>query len=77
MRAHLVGPTTSEVRLERDAFDRRFGVQLEGPPRYVDESLLFQLFDSNRVDVTPWSNVVGEDDQLDRLDCLSHLCQEP
>jgi hypothetical protein len=77
MRAHLVGPTTSEIRLERDAFDGRFGVQLEGQPRYVDQTLLFQLFDSNRVDVAPGSNVVGEDDQLDPLDCLSHLCQEP
>ena len=48
-------------------------MQLEGQPRDIDQAFFLQLFDSDRVDVAPGSNVVGEDDQLNRLDCLSHL----
>src|ERR1700694_2825751 len=72
MCAHLFGSAASEVSVKRDALDRRFGMQLEGQPCHVDESLLFQLFDSDRVDVAPGSNVVRENDELDRLGCLIH-----
>jgi hypothetical protein len=47
-------------------------MELERQPGHVDQAFPFQLLDSDRVDVAPGSNVIGEDDQLHRLDCLSH-----
>ena len=47
-------------------------MQLERKPRHVDQAFFLELFDSDRVDVAPGSNVIREDDQLDRLDCISH-----
>jgi hypothetical protein len=55
------------MRLARDAFDRRLRVQLERHPRDPHQPFALQLLDSNRVDVAPGSDVVGEDDQLDRV----------
>jgi hypothetical protein len=46
-------------------------MQLEGGPCNPNQALALQLFDPNRVDVAPGSNVVREDDQVDGL--LSHL----
>jgi hypothetical protein len=65
--AHLIGPSASEIRLERNPLDWSLRVKLEWPPRDADEIFPFQLVDSDRVDVAPGSNVVGKDDQLDRL----------
>jgi hypothetical protein len=48
-------------------------VQLEWQPRHPDKILLLELFDSDRVDVAPGSNVVGEDDEVDRVGCGTHL----
>jgi hypothetical protein len=73
MRANLRGAARPEIRVQRDALDRRLRVQLKGQPRDLDEILLLQLFDSYRVDVAPGSNVVGKQDQLDRLASNSHL----
>ena len=42
-------------------------MKLERPPLDPHEILAFQLLDSDRVDVTPRSNVVGKYDQLDRV----------
>jgi hypothetical protein len=39
----------------------------------VNEAFLLQAVDSNRVDVAPGSNVVGEDNQIRRHDILSHF----
>ena len=39
-------------------------MKLERPPLDAHEILAFQLLDSDRVDVTPGSNVVGKYDQL-------------
>jgi hypothetical protein len=46
-------------------------MQLEGQPRNPNQPLALQLFDSDRVDIAPGSNVVREDDQVDGQ--LSHL----
>jgi hypothetical protein len=46
-------------------------MQLEGGPRDPDQALVLQLFDPNRVDIAPGSNVVREDNQVDGL--VSHL----
>src|ERR1700682_347537 len=73
MRAHLVETATAEIDVHRDALDRRFRVQLKRKPRHPDEILLLQLFNSDRVDVAPGSNVIGEDDELDRFGCVSHV----
>ena len=62
-----------EIGLEGDPLDRRFRMELEWKPRQLNETLLLQLFDSDRVDVAPGSNVVREDDQLDGLGEFSHL----
>src|SRR5690242_16244617 len=71
---HLPRPSTPEINLTRDAFDRSLGVQLERPPGHVHEAIPLELFDPYRVDVAPGSNVVGEDDQLHRIhgDCSKH-----
>ena len=74
---HLFEAAAPEIRVPRNALERRFRVQLERQPRHVDEALLLELVDSDRVDVAPGSNVVGEDDQLDRLDCLRHNLGSP
>src|SRR5215831_20431846 len=42
-------------------------MQLVRQPRDLDPTFSLQALDSNRVDVAPRSNVVGEDHQLDRL----------
>jgi hypothetical protein len=73
MGANLVEAATPEIDVHRDALDGRLGVQLKRQPRHPDEVFLFQLFDSDRVDVAPGSNVVGEDDELDLFGCVSHL----
>src|SRR5712692_4975725 len=67
MRSYSVRPPAAEVCLARDAFRRRLRMQLERQPRQVDQSLALELLDSDRVDVAPGSNVVREDDQVDRL----------
>ena len=61
---HLVRAGSSEIRLARYAFDRRLRMQLEWEPRQVNEAFLLQSLDSDRVDVAPGSNVIGEDDQI-------------
>ena len=42
-------------------------MKLVRPPLDPHEILAFQLLDSDRVDVTPRSNVVGKYDQLNRF----------
>src|SRR5256886_2744716 len=39
-------------------------MELEGQPAHLDQSLLLQPLDSDRVDVAPGSNIVGENQQL-------------
>ena len=39
-------------------------MQLEWEPCQLDEALLLQTLNSDRVDVAPGSNIIGEDDQL-------------
>src|SRR5882672_4006151 len=73
MTANPVGAAPAEIFFQRHALDGSFGVQLERPPRHLHQALSLQLLDSDRVDVAPGSNVVGEDDQLDGLRCFSHL----
>jgi hypothetical protein len=73
MTAYPVRATAAEIFFQRHALDGSFGVQLERPPRHLHQALSLQLLDSDRVDVAPGSNVVGEDDQLDGLGCFSHL----
>src|SRR6266568_209050 len=68
---HALRARASEVRIARYAFGRRFGMQLKGQPGEMDQSLPLELLDSDRVDVAPGSNVVGEDDEVDR-DCRAH-----
>ena len=63
---HALRARASEVRIARYAFGRGFGMKLKGEPRGMDQSLALELLDSDRVDVAPGSNVVGEDDQIDR-----------
>jgi hypothetical protein len=70
---HLFEAAAPEVHVPLDALDRRFRVELERKPRHLHKTLLLELFDSDRVDVAPGSNVVGEDDELDRVGCGSHL----
>jgi len=72
---HALRPLVPEVDLARDAFDRCFRMQLERQPRDADLALTLDLFDSNRVDVAPRSNVVGEDHEVHRrhLDSSKHL----
>jgi hypothetical protein len=41
-------------------------MELEGQPGDTDKALALQLVDPDRVDVAPGSNVVREDDQVDR-----------
>lgn len=69
---HLLRASAPEVSLERDPLDRRLGMELERKPRQVNEAFLLQAFDSDRVDVTPGSDVVGEDDQILGRDILNH-----
>jgi hypothetical protein len=69
----LFEPAASEIHIPIDSLRRRFRVQLEWQPCHPDEVLLLELFDSDRVDVAPGSNVVGEDDEVDRVGCASHL----
>jgi hypothetical protein len=70
---HAAAP---EIHIPVDPLQRRFRMQLEWQPRHPDKMLLLELFDSDRVDVAPGSNVVGEDDELDRLGCSSHLLMQ-
>jgi hypothetical protein len=63
----------TEIDVARDAFDRRFRMQLKRQPRELDLAFTLELVDSNRVDVAPRSNVVGEDHEVHswHLDPLS------
>jgi hypothetical protein len=63
---HLLEAAAAEIHVPRNALEWGFGVELKGQPSHVDEAFSFQLFNSDRVDVAPGSNVVGEDDQLNR-----------
>src|SRR5258708_22858342 len=65
-RLHLFRPRPAKVCLAWDACHRRRGIQLVRQPRHVDEPLALQLFDPDRVDVAPGSNVVREDHEVDR-----------
>jgi hypothetical protein len=69
---HLLGSSPAEVRLSRDALDGRFWVKLERHPGKPNQAFLFQTFDPDRVDVAPGSNVIGEDDQVDRTGFMRH-----
>ena len=60
----LTRSRAAEVGLEWDSLDRRLRMKLKGQPGQVDEAFLFEALDSDRVDVAPGSNVVGEDDQI-------------
>ena len=62
--SHLLRARASEISLAGGPFDWRFRMQLVREPGQVNKTLLLQLFDSDRVDVAPGSNVVGEDDQI-------------
>ena len=73
MAAYSLGAGPAEILFQRHALDGSLRVKLEGSPRHFNESLTLQLFDSDRVDVAPGSNVVREDDQLDGLGEFSHL----
>jgi len=64
--SHLLGSSPPEVGLARDPLDRRFRMQLERQPGQLNEAFLLQALDSDRVDVTPRSNVIGEDDEIHR-----------
>ena len=50
-------------------------MELERQPRGSNQPLALQLFDSDRVDIAPRSNVVRKDDQIDRGG-LTHLTLE-
>jgi len=65
--AYLFRPRPSEVRLNGNPLEGSLRVKLERPPLDANKILPLQLLDSDRVDVAPGSNVVREDDQLDRL----------
>jgi hypothetical protein len=71
--ADLLKPAPTEIHIAGNAFDWSFGVQLEREPCDVDQTFLFQLLDSDRVDVAPGSNVIREDDQLDGLGWFDHV----
>jgi hypothetical protein len=71
---NLLGASAPEVGLEWDSLDRRLGMELKGQPRQLNKAFLFQAFDSDRVDVAPRSNVVGEDDKIRALG-KAHLTQ--
>ena len=72
MRSHLFEAAAPEIRVAGNPFDGCLRVQLKGQPRHLNQVLPLELFDSDRVDVAPGSNVVGEDDELDRFDFASH-----
>src|SRR6202165_2453163 len=61
---HLLRATAPEVRLAWDPLDRRFRMKLVRKPGQADETFVLKAFDSERVDVAPGSNVVGEDDEV-------------
>jgi hypothetical protein len=65
----------TEIDVARDAFDRRFWMQLKRQPREFDLAFTLELVDSNRVDVAPRSNVVREDHEVHswHLDSSKHL----
>jgi hypothetical protein len=65
--AYLFRPRPSEVRFNGNPLEGSLRVKLERPPLDANKILSLQLLDSDRVDVAPGSNVVREDDQLDRL----------
>jgi len=46
-------------------------MELEGQPRDVYSAFALELFDPDRVDVAPGSNVVRKDDEIDRFE-LGH-----
>lgn len=50
-------------------------MQLEWEPRQVNMAFLLQSLDSDRVDVAPGSNVIGEDDQIRRRRTAAHRDQ--
>jgi hypothetical protein len=58
----------AEIDVSRNALHRRLGMELERQPRDVDGTFVLELFDSDRVDVTPGSNVVRKDDEIDRFE---------
>ena len=54
----LVESAAPEIHVAIDPLDRRFRVQLKRQPSDPNEMLFLELFDSDRVDVAPGSNVV-------------------
>ena len=62
----------SEIGVARDPFYGRFRVKLKWEPRQRNQAFLFQSLDSDRVDVTPGSNVIGEDDKIRRRRSDAH-----
>jgi hypothetical protein len=48
-------------------------MQLKRQPGHLNQAFFLKPLDSDRVDVTPRSNVVGEDNELDRLGSITHL----
>jgi len=63
---NALGTGTAEIDFAGDALCRGLGMQLKRQPGDVNRSLALELFDPDRVDVAPRSNVVREDDQIDR-----------
>jgi hypothetical protein len=68
--ARLFEAGASEIRLSGNALDGSLRMKLVREPRDVYQVLPLELLDSDRVDVTPGSNVIGEDDQLYRFKCV-------
>ena len=52
-------------------------MQLKRQPRDANRTLAFELFDPDRVEVTPRSNVIRKDDEVDRFALCHHFKTTP
>ena len=60
MRGLEIDIATAEQVLERHTLCRRVGMQWEVHPVDMNLEIPFQLFNTSRTEIAPWSNVIAE-----------------